>query len=54
VWKEFKSILRKARDDTAQVAKTEEVESDEEGAGSELMDQVALLGEESDSQRVPE
>jgi hypothetical protein len=49
VWKEFKSMLRKARDDTAQVAKIEEVESDEEKAGSELMDQVALLGEEPDS-----
>jgi hypothetical protein len=50
VWKEFKSMLRKGRDDTAQVAKIEEVESDEEKAGSELMDQVALLGEESDSE----
>jgi hypothetical protein len=43
-------MLRKAKDDTAQVAKIEEVESDEERAGSELMDQVALLGDESDSE----
>ena len=50
VWKEFKSMLRKAKDDTAQVAKIDEVESEEETAGSELMDQVALLGEESESE----
>jgi hypothetical protein len=43
VWKEFKSMLRKARSDTAQVAKIDGVESDEETAGSELMDQVALV-----------
>jgi hypothetical protein len=43
-WKEFKSLCRKARNNSAQVAKIEEVESDEDRAGSELMDQVALLG----------
>jgi hypothetical protein len=42
-WKEFKGLCRKSRDDPAQVAKIEEVESDEERAGSVLMDQVALL-----------
>jgi hypothetical protein len=38
-WKESKSACRKSRGDSAQVAKIEEVESDEERAGSELMNQ---------------
>jgi hypothetical protein len=38
-WKESKSVCRKSRGESAQVAKIEEVESDEERAGSELMNQ---------------